>query len=181
LEKARREAKFPWLSANTYDAGKSTTHYQPYIVKEVQGVRVGVLGLTTPGIPNRENTSEEHTSELQSQSKLVCRLLLEKKKTHRSQRGIADALRTGYLQSRGDVLVFYPADLQFKPEDIPRLVAPIMSDDADMVTGFKEGQYDKQFVSGIYNGLSRRLFDVQVRDLSPVKAYRRESMDALPV
>ena len=101
--------------------------------------------------------------------------------THRSQRGIADALRTGYLQSRGDVLVFYPADLQFKPEDIPRLVAPIMSDDADMVTGFKEGQYKKQFVSGIYNGLSRRLFNVRVRDLNSVKAYRREIMDALPV
>src|SRR2546430_3047185 len=28
-----------------------------------------------------ENRSEEHTSELQSQSNLVCRLLLEKKKT----------------------------------------------------------------------------------------------------
>src|SRR2546430_13131929 len=28
--------------------------------------------------------SEEHTSELQSQSNLVCRLLLEKKKTHRT-------------------------------------------------------------------------------------------------
>src|SRR2546428_8600723 len=28
--------------------------------------------------------SEEHTSELQSRSDLVCRLLLEKKKTHRS-------------------------------------------------------------------------------------------------
>src|SRR5438552_6465175 len=55
LEKARREAKFPWLSANTYDAGKSTTHYQPYNVKEVQGVRIGVLGLTTPAIPNWEN------------------------------------------------------------------------------------------------------------------------------
>src|SRR2546421_2246247 len=55
LEKARREAKFPWLSANTYDTGKATTHYQPYIVKEVQGLRIGVLGLTTPGIPNWEN------------------------------------------------------------------------------------------------------------------------------
>src|SRR5438128_3044899 len=55
LEKARREAKFPWLSANTYNKGTSTTHYQPYIVKEVQGVRIGVLGLTTPGIPNWEN------------------------------------------------------------------------------------------------------------------------------
>src|SRR2546430_11385647 len=31
----------------------------------------------TPGLPPR---SEEHTSELQSQSNLVCRLLLEKKK-----------------------------------------------------------------------------------------------------
>src|SRR2546430_6264118 len=30
---------------------------------------------------DREQRSEEHTSELQSQSNLVCRLLLEKKKT----------------------------------------------------------------------------------------------------
>src|SRR2546427_5900018 len=32
------------------------------------------------GRPRVENRSEEHTSELQSQSNLVCRLLLEKKK-----------------------------------------------------------------------------------------------------
>ncbi len=100
---------------------------------------------------------------------------------HRARRGIADALRTGYLNSSGKVLVFYPADLQFKPEDIPRLVAPILDDAADMVTGFKEGKYEKAFVSGIYNGLSRTLFDVPVKDLNSVKAYRREIMDALPV
>src|SRR2546427_5468518 len=36
------------------------------------------------GYPNRpvQARSEEHTSELQSQSNLVCRLLLEKKKIH---------------------------------------------------------------------------------------------------
>jgi glycosyltransferase involved in cell wall biosynthesis len=101
--------------------------------------------------------------------------------THRSQRGIADALRTGYLHARGRVLVFYPADLQFKPEDIPRLVAPILAGESDMVTGYKQGDYDKAFVSGIYNRLSRRLFDVRVKDLNSVKAYRREIMDALPV
>ncbi len=56
LEKARKEAVFPWLSANTYDKGTSKTHYQPYIIKEVSGVRIGILGLTTPGIPNWENT-----------------------------------------------------------------------------------------------------------------------------
>lgn len=100
---------------------------------------------------------------------------------HRSRRGIADALRTGYLAARGQVLVFYPADLQFKPADIPRLVAPIMADEADMVTGFKQGTYEKAFVSGIYNRLSRALFDVRVKDLNSVKAYRREIMDGLPV
>jgi glycosyltransferase involved in cell wall biosynthesis len=100
---------------------------------------------------------------------------------HRNQRGIADALRTGYLHSRGKILVFYPADLQFKPEDIPRLVAPILAGDADLVTGYKQGAYDKAFVSGIYNRLSRTLFDVRVKDLNSVKAYRREIMDALPV
>ena len=55
LEKARGEAKFPWLSANTYDVGTQKTHYKPYIVKEVAGVKIGVLGLTTPGIPNWDN------------------------------------------------------------------------------------------------------------------------------
>jgi glycosyltransferase involved in cell wall biosynthesis len=100
---------------------------------------------------------------------------------HRVRRGIADALRTGYLASRGRVLVFYPADLQFKPEDIPRLTAPILAGESDMVTGFKEGKYEKAFVSKIYNGLSRTLFHVPVRDLNSVKAYRREIMEDLPI
>jgi glycosyltransferase involved in cell wall biosynthesis len=100
---------------------------------------------------------------------------------HRAQRGIADALRTGYLHARGDILVFYPADLQFKPEDIPRLTAPILAGDADMVTGFKQGKYEKRFVSSIYNRLSRALFDLPVKDLNSVKAYRRAIMELIPI
>jgi len=100
---------------------------------------------------------------------------------HRARRGIADALRTGYLRARGEILVFYPADLQFKPEDIPRLVAPILAGESDMVTGFKQGHYEKRFVSRVYNGLSRALFDVPVKDLNSVKAYRREIMETLPI
>ena len=55
LEKARGEATFPWLSANTYRKGTEQTAYDPYLVKEVNGVRVGILGLTTPGVPSWEN------------------------------------------------------------------------------------------------------------------------------
>jgi len=55
LEKARSEADFPWLSANTYATATSEPAYTPYLIKEVDGVRIGVLGLTTPGIPGWEN------------------------------------------------------------------------------------------------------------------------------
>src|SRR2546427_8601823 len=42
------------------------------------GVDVGTVAITSAG------RSEEHTSELQSQSNLVCRLLLEKKKKNKT-------------------------------------------------------------------------------------------------
>src|SRR5438093_4068259 len=54
--------------------------------------------------------------------------------THRSQRGIADALRSGADAARGRVLVFYPADLQYSPADIPGPVAPILDGDAASAT-----------------------------------------------
>src|SRR5256886_11331055 len=59
----------------------------------------GLLGGHVGG--GAERRSEEHTSELQSQSNLVCRLLLEKKKKHRepdySRR--VDRLRPDYSKS----------------------------------------------------------------------------------
>jgi glycosyltransferase involved in cell wall biosynthesis len=101
--------------------------------------------------------------------------------THRRQRGIADALRSAGEAARGDVFVFYPADLQYLPEDIPALVRPILDGTADVVTGTKQGKYEKAFVSSIYNGLCRWLFGVRVTDLNSVKAYRREVMDGVPL
>jgi len=100
--------------------------------------------------------------------------------THRSQRGIADALRSGSDAARGRILVFYPADLQYSPADIPALVEPIRAGEADIVTGTKQGHYDKRFVSWVYNGLCRWLFGVRVTDLNSVKAYRREVVNGIP-
>ncbi len=99
---------------------------------------------------------------------------------HRSRRGIADALKSGADVARGRILVFYPADLQFLPAEIPDLVGPIREGRADIVTGTKQGRYEKAFVSGLYNRLCRWLFGVRVTDLNAVKAYRREVMDAVP-
>ncbi len=101
--------------------------------------------------------------------------------SHRRQRGIADALRSATAAAAGDILVFYPADLQYHPEDVARLVAPILADQADIVTGTKQGKYEKAFVSSIYNGLCRWLFGVRVTDLNSVKAYRRDVMATVPM
>ena len=101
--------------------------------------------------------------------------------THRAPRGIADALRTGADTARGRILVFYPADLQYLPADIPTLVQPILAAEADVVTGTKQGAYEKRFVSGVYNTLCRWLFGIRVTDLNSVKAYRREVMEVVPM
>ncbi len=100
---------------------------------------------------------------------------------HRVQRGIADALRSASDVARGDVFVFYPADLQYLPADIHTLVAPILANEADVVTGTKQGQYEKAFVSGVYNRLCRWLFGVTVTDMNSVKAFRRQVMDHVPL
>src|SRR5690606_40593108 len=42
--------------------------------------------MSAPTTQSPRSRSEEHTSELQSRENLVCRLLLEKKKTHKHQR-----------------------------------------------------------------------------------------------
>ncbi|PYT08302.1 MAG: hypothetical protein DMF60_05035 [Acidobacteria bacterium] len=55
LNKARKEAQFPWLSANTYRKGTDQSYFRPFTIKEVSGVRIGIIGLTTTGMPSLEN------------------------------------------------------------------------------------------------------------------------------
>src|SRR2546430_10400144 len=57
---------------------------EPRRILRMEPQRVRVRDLVQPFRIARARRSEEHTSELQSQSNLVCRLLLEKKK-NRSQ------------------------------------------------------------------------------------------------
>ena len=102
--------------------------------------------------------------------------------THRRQRGIADALRSAGDARRGDIFVFYPADLQYLPADIPALVAPILAGEADIVTGTKQGKYEKAFVSAdLQPALPLAVRRRRSPDLNSVKAYRREVMRGVPL
>jgi 2',3'-cyclic-nucleotide 2'-phosphodiesterase/3'-nucleotidase len=51
---ARRASRFAWLSANTVATGPGKATFVPYVEKTVNGVRVAIVGLTTPAIPQWE-------------------------------------------------------------------------------------------------------------------------------
>lgn len=106
----------------------------------------------------------------------ACRYDFVKYASHQRNRGLTEALMTGFSVADGEVYVFYPADLQYLPEDIPKLVEPIARG-ADLSTGWKQGRYTKRFVSGIYNWISRKLFALKVHDLNAVKAFRKEIVE----
>lgn len=93
--------------------------------------------------------------------------------SHPHNRGLTAALETGFALATGEVFVFYPADLQYLPEDIPTLVSPIARG-ADVSTGWKQGKYNKRFVSRVYNWMSRKIFNLKVHDLNSVKAFRKD-------
>lgn len=48
----KREFRFPYLGANVVSKETGEPHFQPYTVIRRQGIRIAVLGLTTPGVPN---------------------------------------------------------------------------------------------------------------------------------
>src|SRR5690606_29097651 len=76
----------PVIAQNMFHEEDGKELFPPYWIKEIEGVKIGFIGINDPDVPVRQNPifskgmtfrSEEHTSELQSREKLVCRLLLE--------------------------------------------------------------------------------------------------------
>lgn len=92
---------------------------------------------------------------------------------HKRNLGKTEAIITGANAATGEYLLIFDADLQYSVSDIPRFVREL-EDGADMCVGWKQGKYDKRFVSSIYNNLARKIFGLKVHDINAMKAFRKE-------
>lgn len=97
---------------------------------------------------------------------------------HRRNRGKTSAIVTAARETDAPVLVLFDADLQHGTDEIPRFLDAIEAGN-DLVAGRKFGDYSKQFVSSVYNGLSRLVFRVPVHDMNSMKAFRRSVLTDL--
>lgn len=109
---------------------------------------------------------------------------------HLDDRGKGHAIRTGCAEARGDVVAQIDADLQFLPEELPRLVAPIRAGRADVTLGtrFARGSERRPgstpplrtLGNRIASGWASLLFAHRMTDVQAgMKAWSRAAMDRM--
>jgi glycosyltransferase involved in cell wall biosynthesis len=97
---------------------------------------------------------------------------------HRTNLGKTAAIMTGLEQAGGEFVSVFDADLQFRPEDVVAQVEKLR-EGWDLVTGWKQGDYEKRFVSSIYNRLARMMFGIKVHDINALKTFRRDVLQGV--
>lgn len=92
------------------------------------------------------------------------------------------ALHTGFEKASGEILAMIDADLQYAPEDLPKLLTKIQQGH-DVVNGWRKHRKDsflKKTPSSIYNFISRVSFGMKIHDFnSGFKAFKREVLEDL--
>jgi glycosyltransferase involved in cell wall biosynthesis len=65
---------------------------------------------------------------------------------HKTNKGKGAAVRTGIETAKGDIILIQDADLEYNPDDYPRLLEPILKDKAEVVYGSRLKNYPLRIV-----------------------------------
>jgi len=100
--------------------------------------------------------------------------------------GKSAALNTGFIASKGDVVITMDADLQDSPDEIPELYAMVKTGGFDMVSGWKKKRYDplsKTIPTKIFNAAARSLTGIHtLHDFNcGLKSYRSRVVKSIEV
>jgi glycosyltransferase involved in cell wall biosynthesis len=105
---------------------------------------------------------------------------------HEKNQGKGAALNTAFRNCTGDILLIQDADLEYDPQEYPKLIAPILAGDADVVYGsrFAGGeahrvQYFWHYVANRFLTMMSNAFtDLNLTDMNTCyKVLRRDVLD----
>jgi glycosyltransferase involved in cell wall biosynthesis len=129
-----------------------------------------------------DGTRERLTGELRGRADQVL--------LHDVNRGKGAALRTGIRAATGDVVIVQDADLEYDPNEYPKMLAPIREGRADVVFGsrFLGGEPHRvlYFWHSVGNGvltlLSNMFTNLNLTDMETCyKAFRREIIQSIEI
>ncbi len=99
--------------------------------------------------------------------------------------GKSAALNVGFSRSQGDVVITMDADLQDSPDEIPALYNKIITENYDLVSGWKKKRYDpitKTLPTKLFNWAARLMSGIYLHDFNcGLKAYKNTVVKSIQV